>query len=284
MATSPDSNLFSKFELDALKGLAKFILKREASVASSVSYRFRKKISFLQKKIGELEKKVKDFEGEGPTTTKIYSDTSPPVKEEIINFSNTVPLGGDIPPSLPTLTPTPPLPRTQTLPACANFSASVGGPPSDAPLPTESSTVSVRDRIKLLNLPKVGIRRPPPLPNKLEAVPPVGTPPTYSTTITHPPNPPTITESPSFPQDAEEHKEEQVPLLAPEEALDPSTWEPIDLDGPQLLKLQAAVLEFLSPHPSNLPPIESTLSHHLPDTHPPEERKKKRRLKNRKKK
>jgi hypothetical protein len=113
-------------------------------------------------------------------------------------------------------------------------------------------------------------------------VPPVGTPPTYSITITQPPNPPTITESPSFPQDAEEHKEEQG-LLAPEEALDPSTWEPIDLDGPQLLKLQAAVLEFLSPHPSNLPPIDSTPTPHPPDTHPPEERKKKRRLKKKKK-
>jgi len=288
MKASPDSNLFNKGELDALKGLAKFIMKREASVASSVTYRFRKKINFLQKKIVELERKVKEFEGEGSPSTKIFSDPSPPDKEENLIFSKSAPLGGDIPPSLPTPLP-PPLPLTLTPTACANFSGSAGGPPSDAQLPNELSPVSVRDRAKLFSTQKVGVHRPPPLLNRLEAEPLVGTTPTHSSSITtHPPitHPtilPTITEWPSSPHDEEEHNELQGLPQAPEEMLDPSTWEPIDLDGPQLLKLQAAVLEFLTPHPSNFPPIESTPSPILPDTHPPEERKKKRRIKRKKK-
>jgi len=77
--------------LDALKGLAKLITKREASVASSVTHRFKRKINFLQKTIEDLTQKVWDLKGEVKILMKINGRLSSQLKKK---NSLPPPLGG----------------------------------------------------------------------------------------------------------------------------------------------------------------------------------------------
>jgi hypothetical protein len=58
VAAAPDA-ILSKKELLALKGLAIYMTKREAAVASAVAFRFRKKIKNLKKKIENLEERLR---------------------------------------------------------------------------------------------------------------------------------------------------------------------------------------------------------------------------------